>query len=242
MFWELLEICYQMTFLLSEFIKCYDCFSSSIKFWFSEKTTESTMSDLYFKGNPNFQGILNWIIQILHYYCRKQHKNINNSQINEHNVVISLCPSLCLLRLALPLPSSKAEFFSSWTQYSANFKCHKWSFVPYIVSFSGLKMAFSKLSLAKYHCLHNKKPCLQYLQFTLFHVFNYCRTSLQIFLFYKFFCTNLSQVELRQSYTERFVTSSYKSEVIELIQSSKNRIIQILVQKVAMILQFTCSE
>ena len=25
----------------------------------------------FFKGNPNFQGILNWIIQILHYYCRK---------------------------------------------------------------------------------------------------------------------------------------------------------------------------
>ena len=27
------------------------------------------------KGNPNFQVILNWIIQILHYYFRKQHKN-----------------------------------------------------------------------------------------------------------------------------------------------------------------------
>ena len=25
-----------------------------------------------------------------------------------------------------------------------------------VVSFSGLKMVFSKLSLAKYHCLHNK--------------------------------------------------------------------------------------
>ena len=29
-----------------------------------------------------------------------------------------------------------------------------------LVSFSGLKMAFSKLSPAKYHCLY-KKPCLQ---------------------------------------------------------------------------------
>ena len=33
-------------------------------------------------------------------------------------------------------------------------------------------------------------------QFTLFHVFIYYRTSLQIFLFYKFFRTNISQVEL----------------------------------------------
>ena len=30
----------------------------------------------------------------------------------------------------------------------------------------------------------------------VFHVFIYYRTSLQIFLFYKFFCTNISQVEL----------------------------------------------
>ena len=30
----------------------------------------------------------------------------------------------------------------------------------------------------------------------LFHVFTYYRTSLQIFLFHKFFCTNISQVEL----------------------------------------------
>ena len=63
------------------------------------------------KGNPNSQDILNWIIQILHYYYRKQHKNIKNSQISEQNVVISLCLSLFLLRLALPSPSSTAGFF-----------------------------------------------------------------------------------------------------------------------------------
>ena len=57
------------------------------------------------KGNPNSQGILNWIIQILHYYYSKQHKNIENSQIIEQNLVIfSFCPSLCLLRLVLPSP------------------------------------------------------------------------------------------------------------------------------------------
>ena len=53
-----------------------------------------------------------------------------------------------------------------------SFERHKWSFVLYIVSFSALKMAFSKLSLAKYHCLR-KKPYI-------FHVFNYYRMSLQI--------------------------------------------------------------
>ena len=63
------------------------------------------------KGNPNFQGILNWIIETLYYYCRKQHKNIKNSQIIEQNVVLSLWPSFCLLRLALPSPPSTAQFF-----------------------------------------------------------------------------------------------------------------------------------
>ena len=46
------------------------------------------------KGNPNLPGILNLIIQILHYYCRKQDKNIENSQIIEQNIVISLPFSL----------------------------------------------------------------------------------------------------------------------------------------------------
>ena len=35
-------------------------------------------------------------------------------------------------------------------------KCHNWSFMKYIVSFSGLIMVFSKLNLAKYHFLHKK--------------------------------------------------------------------------------------
>ena len=64
-----------------------------------------------FKGNPNFQGVLNWIIQILHYYCRKQYKIIENSRIIEQNFAISLCSFLCLLRLALLSPSSTAGYF-----------------------------------------------------------------------------------------------------------------------------------
>ena len=61
------------------------------------------------KGNLNFQGILNRILQILLYHCSKQHKTIENSQFIEQNIVISFCPSLCLLRLVLPLPFSTAD-------------------------------------------------------------------------------------------------------------------------------------
>ena len=64
-----------------------------------------------FKGNPNSQGILNWILQILLYQCSKQHKNIKNLLFIEQNIVISFCPSLCLLRLVLPLPFSTADVF-----------------------------------------------------------------------------------------------------------------------------------
>ena len=110
-----------------------------------------------------------------------------------------------------------------------SFERHKWSFVLYIVSFSALKIFFSKLSLAKYHCLH-KKTCF---------MSSVTTERLYKSLFYKFFYTNLSQVVLRQFFTERFVKYdlcdsylfnlfiSYKSEKIELIQSFKNRIIHI---------------
>ena len=97
----------------------------------------------------------------------------------------------------------------------------------YIVLFPSLKMAFSKLCLAKYHCLH-KKTMFTGTSIYWFHVFNYYKMSLQVFFFYKFFCTNLSQAELRWCYTKRFIyyirfvwllfsfkISSYKSEVIE---------------------------
>ena len=75
------------------------------------KTSPKFVIGLCFKGNPNLQGILNWIIQILQYYCRTQHKNIENSRIIKQNVAISLCFSLCLLRLALPSSSSTAVYF-----------------------------------------------------------------------------------------------------------------------------------
>ena len=132
--------------------------------------------------NVNFQGILNWIIKILHYYCRKQQKNSKNSQIIEQNVVISLPLSLLSHTvLTLPSPSSMESFFSFWTQYSANFKHHKSLFMLYIVLFSGLKMAFSTLHLTKDHCLHQKTV------FTVTSIYFISWSSITIERLYRFF-------------------------------------------------------
>ena len=73
------------------------------------------------KGNPNIQSILNWIIQILHYNCRNQHKNIKNSRIIEENVAISLSALLsayCDLRF-FRLPQRQGVF-SPWKQFWAS--------------------------------------------------------------------------------------------------------------------------
>ena len=127
-------------------------------------------SNLDVKGNPNFQGILNWIIQILHYYCRKQHKNIEKSRIIEQNVAISaLLSAYCDLHF-LCLPQQQG-IFSFWTQ--------SWTSQVIIRAVDNFifcfeKISFSKLSPAKYHCLH-KRPYI-------FHVFSYRRTFLQISL------------------------------------------------------------
>ena len=37
------------------------------------------------KGNPKFQGILNWILQILHYCCSRQHQKIKSLQFIGHS-------------------------------------------------------------------------------------------------------------------------------------------------------------
>ena len=66
---------------------------------------------MYFKGSSNFQGILNYILQILHYHCSKQHKNMENLQFSEQNIIISFWHFLCLLGLLLPSPFSTADVF-----------------------------------------------------------------------------------------------------------------------------------
>ena len=111
---------------------------------------------------------------------------------------------------------------------------HKWSFVLYIVSFS------AKLSLAKYRCLHKKHT---------YFMSSVTTERLYRYLFYKFFCTNLSRVVLMRFYTERFLCNWFvwllfvwSLHFIELIWSFNNRIIHISMQKVATIFQFTRSD
>ena len=71
-----------------------------------------------FKGNPNFWGILNWIIQILYYHCRKQHKNIEKltdywTKCCYLSALLSIYCNLCFLHLC-----QQQDFFSSWTVLS----------------------------------------------------------------------------------------------------------------------------
>ena len=141
--------------------------------WNTAQLIYATVIYMSFKGNPSFQGILNWIIQILHIFCRKQHKSIENSRIIEQNVAVSLCSSLSLLQLVLRSPSSKTGYFQ-FLDTVLNVTSDHLSVRAVIVSFSAVKISFAKLSPAKYHCLH-KKPYM-------FHVFSHHRTSLQISL------------------------------------------------------------
>ena len=82
----------------------------------------------------------------------------------------------------------RQSFFISWTQYPA--KRHKWSFVSYIASFSGLKMVFSKLSqLDMTVCIKT----VYYADFNLrYFMSSVIKRLIQIFLSNKFFCTNLA--------------------------------------------------
>ena len=56
---------------------------------YAKMCVPDVVKNLNVKGNPNFQEILNWILQILHYYCMKLHKNIKSSRIIEQNLVLS---------------------------------------------------------------------------------------------------------------------------------------------------------
>ena len=90
-----------------------------------------------FEGNPNFQGMLNWILQILHYYCRREHKYWKLTDY------WTKCCSLFAFSL---FTATCASCRLPQRQSTFNFKHPKWSFVLYKVSFSGLKMILSKLS------------------------------------------------------------------------------------------------
>ena len=130
--------------------------------------------------------------QILHYYCRKQHKNIENTDYRTKCCYLSLLLSL-LIATCVSFAFFNGRVFSL---LGDSFEHHKWSFVLYIVSFSALKISFCKLRVTKYHCLY-KKPYIYLMP-------SVTTERLYKSLFYKFFCTNLCQVVLRRFYTERF--------------------------------------
>ena len=74
-----------------------------------------------------------------------------------NKILFSLCPSLCLLRLMLPVAFLNRGVFHFCTPRILNVTSDP--FVLYIVLFSGLKMVFSKLSqLDITACIKN---CLQ---------------------------------------------------------------------------------
>ena len=80
------------------------------------------LAEVTFKGNPNFQGILDWILKILLYHSSKLHKNIEtysllNKILLSLSTLLSVYCDLCFLCL-----SQQQMFFSSWTQYSAKFQ------------------------------------------------------------------------------------------------------------------------
>ena len=111
---------WEKTYQLSNFwcsTKC-SCLDSHI-LWFY--VWENSPVSNYFKGDPIFQGILNWILQILLYYRSKQHKNIENVQLIEQKLSsFSACLSVYYDLCFLWLPQWQM-FFSSWTQYFVKF-------------------------------------------------------------------------------------------------------------------------
>ena len=146
---------FPLNILFSVCSRCISTFNWSSFSWNSINTLSVV------KGNPNFQDILNRILQIfLHYYCRKQYKNIKNSGNIEQNLVLSFPFSLFTATCGSCRFPPRQNFFISWTKYFVNFKCHKWSSVLYIVSFSGLKMIFNKFTQLDFtacikNCVYN---------------------------------------------------------------------------------------
>ena len=77
-----------------------------------KKNSPSVLSNFawFLKGNPNFSGILNWILQILHYHCNK-HKNVERLRFIKQNIIFfCFLWHLCLFRL-----SQQQILFISWT-------------------------------------------------------------------------------------------------------------------------------
>ena len=148
-------------------------------------------------------------------YCRESYKYCiimagSNTKISKihgllNKILFCFCPSPYLQRLVLSVAFLNGSFFISWTQYSANVKRHKWSFVSCIVSFSGLKMVFSKLNQLDViacikNCVHNSFDLSYFMSSVIEHLYK------SFSLIDKFFCTNLALMkkflEILQTYSE----------------------------------------
>ena len=141
-----------------------------IYLWFNTRTLIIVHAAVFrcecgksFKGNPNYQGILSWIIQIFHYYCRKQYKNIENSRIIEQNLFLSLPFSQFTTACASCHLPSTAKFLNVTSDHSC---C--------IYFCSVVENGFLQVKADRCHCLHKKTvftitsiyviSCLQLLQ------------------------------------------------------------------------------
>ena len=65
----------------------------------------------------NFLGMLNWMLQILHHYCRKQHTKKKAHKLS--NKMLWLSAFLSANCISCFLPYSMVEFSGSWTQHFA---------------------------------------------------------------------------------------------------------------------------
>ena len=175
----------------SKFLVVFSKFTMALPVTFYILRTRAKHLQEHIKGNPKFQDILNWILQILHYYCGKQHKNIKNSRIVKQNLVLYFPFSLFIATCASCHLPQQQNFFISWTKYDANFKCHKWSFVLYIVLFFGLKMIFIKYSnLDITACIKN---CVCNNFKTSIYIVILCLQLQNVYksLICEYFCTNI---------------------------------------------------
>ena len=116
---------------------------------------------LYFqpKGNPNLQGLLDWILQILHHYYRKRHKKVKTHGLLNKSCSLFALLSVCCDLSFLP-PSSTAEFFHFLNTVLREFETSQ-LIIRAIYSFDfWSENDFPQAWPAGYRGLH-KKLCLQ---------------------------------------------------------------------------------
>ena len=88
---------------------------------------KDSINPYFHKGKLNFQGILNWVLQILLYHCSKQLKNVKNFE-RYWTKYCYLSQSFSLFTVSWAPIFLNARYFVGQGTLQ-NFKRHKWSFV-----------------------------------------------------------------------------------------------------------------